>query len=128
MRAILRLFIAVVMVAAVLLFNTSGFVAGNQAAWANELPETNFYKADNSKIDLNNSNINAFRQISGMYPTLARIIVENAPYSSLDEVLSIPELTEAQKQRIKENADKFTLKKPDSSLNRERINNSTYRL
>jgi photosystem II PsbU protein len=63
-----------------------------------------------------------------MYPTLGRIIIENAPYKSLDEVLSIAGLTESQKELIKANADQFTLKKPDESMGRERINNANYRL
>ena len=41
------------------------------------------------KIDLNNANINAFSQYQGLYPTLARILVQNAPYKSVDDVLSL---------------------------------------
>jgi photosystem II PsbU protein len=77
---------------------------------------------------LNNSNINTFRQVRGMYPTLGRTIIDNAPYKSLDEVLKIAGLTDGQKELIKGNADKFTLNKPDESMGRERINNANYRL
>jgi photosystem II PsbU protein len=63
-----------------------------------------------------------------MYPTLGRIIIENSPYNSLDDVLKIAGLNESQKDLIKANADKFTLKKPDESMGRERINNANYRL
>jgi photosystem II PsbU protein len=93
-----------------------------------QLPETNFIKQDLQKIDLNNANIYNFRRIKGMYPTLGRIIIEHAPYASIEDVLNIPGLTEAQKQLIKDNADQFALYKPDSSMNRERINNANYRL
>lgn len=93
-----------------------------------QLPETNFIKQDLQKIDLNNANIYNFRKVRGMYPTLGRIIIENAPYSSLEDVLSIPGLTDAQKRTIQDNADQFALFKPDNSMNRERINNANYRL
>jgi photosystem II PsbU protein len=46
------------------------------------------------KIDLNNTNVRAFTQMRGMYPTLAGMIVKNAPFDSVDEVLSMPGLTE----------------------------------
>lgn len=101
---------------------------GTNAAFAEDLAPTNFYTQDTSKIDLNNANINAFRQVRGAYPTLGRIIIENAPYQSFDDVLNIAGLTEAQKELLQNNADKFSLKKPDQSLGRERINNSNYRL
>lgn len=95
---------------------------------ANELPKTDVLKADSSTIDLNNSNINAFKKVGGFYPTLGRIIIQNAPYRSLDDVLNIAGLSEMQQQKIKDNADKFVLNQPDNSLNRERYNNSLYRL
>ncbi|AFY73718.1 Photosystem II 12 kDa extrinsic protein (PsbU) [Synechococcus sp. PCC 7502] len=117
---------SIVALLAILTLCTFG-ISGN-AVNANELPKTNFIKVDSSKIDLNNSNINAFKKISGFYPTLGRILIQNAPYKSLDDVLNIPGLTEAQQQKIKDNADKFTLYQPDNSLNRERYNNSLYRL
>jgi photosystem II PsbU protein len=97
-------------------------------AWAEELPETNFYTRSSKKIDLNNANVYAFRQIRGMYPTLAKTVVENAPYNSVEDVLKIAGLSDRQKQTIKDNMDKFSVRQPDPSLNRERINNSSYRL
>lgn len=127
MKVIVRFLIVTI---AIVAFSASGFlgIVGSNSALANDLPETSFIKADSSKIDLNNANIYAFRKVPGMYPNLGRIIIENAPYDSLDEVLNIPGLTSEQKQRIQENADKFALFKPDNSMNRERINNSTYRM
>jgi photosystem II PsbU protein len=127
MKALIRFSVLLVAIASIL---TTGFLGsfGSNSAFAEELPATNFYTQDLSKIDLNNSNINTFRQVRGMYPTLGRIIIENAPYKSLNEVLEIDGLNEAQKELIKANADKFTLKKPDESMGRERINNANYRL
>ncbi len=127
MKALIRFSVLLVAIASIW---TSGFLGSfsNNAAFAGDLPSTSFYTQDLSKIDLNNSNINTFRQVRGMYPTLGRIIIDNAPYQSLDDVLNIAGLSDAQKELIKANADKFILKKPDESMGRERINNANYRL
>ncbi len=127
MKVIALFLMVAIAIAAFSVFGFSGNV-GNNSALAAELPDTSFVKADSSKIDLNNANIYAFRKLPGFYPNLGRIIIDNAPYDSLDDVLNIPGLTGEQRQRIQENADKFSLFKPDNSMNRERINNSTYRL
>jgi photosystem II PsbU protein len=39
------------------------------------------------KIDLNNTNVRAFRKYPGLYPTLARKVVDNAPYEKVEDVL-----------------------------------------
>ncbi|BBC25666.1 photosystem II complex extrinsic protein PsbU [Pseudanabaena sp. ABRG5-3] len=127
MKALIRFSVLLVAIASIW---TTGFLGsfGSNAAFAEDLPATNFYTQDTSKIDLNNANINAFREVRGAYPTLGRIIIENAPYKSFDDVLNIAGLSDAQKEILKTNADKFSLKKPDESLGRERINNANYRL
>ncbi|MEQ9552078.1 MAG: photosystem II complex extrinsic protein PsbU [Coleofasciculus sp. G3-WIS-01] len=61
------------------------------------------------KIDLNNTHIRAFRQYRGMFPTLAALIIQNAPYDNVEEVLEIPGLTERQKQILKDNLDNFAV-------------------
>ncbi|ELS31296.1 MULTISPECIES: photosystem II complex extrinsic protein PsbU [Pseudanabaena] len=127
MKALIRFSVLLVAIASIWTTCLLGSFGGN-TAFAEGLPATNFYTQDLSKIDLNNSNINTFRQVRGMYPTLGRIIIDNAPYQSLDDVLNIAGLTDGQKELIKANADKFTLKKPDESMGRERINNANYRL
>jgi photosystem II PsbU protein len=127
MKALIRFSVLLVAIASIWTTCLLGSFSNN-AAFAEDLPSTSFYTQDTSKIDLNNANINAFRQVRGAYPTLGRIIIENAPYQSIDDVLNIAGLSEAQKELIKANADQFSLKKPDASLGRERINNSSYRL
>jgi photosystem II PsbU protein len=127
MKALIRFSVLLVAIASVWATSFLGSL-GTSAAFAKDLPATNFYTQDLSKIDLNNSNINTFRNVRGMYPTLGRIIIENAPYLSFDDVLAIPGLTEAQKELITANADNFTLNRPDESMGRERINNANYRL
>lgn len=64
------------------------------------------------KIDLNNSAIRDFRQLKGFYPKLASLIIQNAPYEKVDDVLSIPGLSESQKERLQDNLDKFTVLPP----------------
>ena len=127
MKALARLLFAT---AAIAVIFVAGFLGINNFdyALAADLPDTSYIKADSSKIDLNNANIYQFRQVPGMYPTLGRIIVENAPYDSLDDVLAIKGLTADQQEKIRSNADRFALFKPDNSMQRERINNATYRL
>jgi photosystem II PsbU protein len=131
MKTLLHSFRIISAFALVLLSLTVSLWFGNLTpSWAEgeNLQKTDFINADNTKIDLNNSNINTFRQVPGMYPTLARIIVNNSPYDTFDDVIKISGLSAAQIQKLKENADRFTLKKPDNSMNRERINNALYRL
>jgi len=127
MKALIRFSVLLVAIASIWTTCLLGSF-GSNAAFAEDLPTTNFYTQDLSKIDLNNSNINTFRQVRGMYPTLGRIIIDNSPFQSLDDVLNIAGLSDAQRELIKENADKFTLNKPDESMGRERINNANYRL
>ena len=81
------------------------------------------------KLDLNNTNIRAFRQYQGLYPTLAGILVKNAPYRSVDDVLEIPGLSDRQKQVLRENLDNFTVTDVESALTEgaDRINNGIYR-
>jgi photosystem II PsbU protein len=80
------------------------------------------------KIDLNNTNVRAFRQYRGMYPTLARIVVENAPYDTVEDVLSIEDLSDRQKETLQANLDKFTVTDVEVGLTEgdDRINNGLY--
>jgi len=81
-----------------------------------------------NKIDLNNTNIQAFRDLRGFYPTLARKIIENSPYEKVEDVLELPDLSERQKQRLKENLDQFIVTEPEGAFvgGQDRINNFVY--
>jgi photosystem II PsbU protein len=81
------------------------------------------------KLDLNNTNLRAFREIQGMYPTLAGILVKNSPYKSVDDILEIPGLTSAQKDTLAKNLDKFVITDVEEALveGDDRINNGIYR-
>ncbi len=81
-----------------------------------------------NKIDLNNTNIQAFRDLRGFYPTLARKIIENSPYQKVEDVLEIPDLSERQLERLKENLDQFVVTDPEAAFieGDDRINNGVY--
>ncbi|NDJ19687.1 photosystem II complex extrinsic protein PsbU [Myxacorys almedinensis] len=81
------------------------------------------------KLDLNNTNVRYFRQYPGLYPTLAGLIVKNAPYESVEDVLDIPGLTGQQKEVLQSNLDNFTVTEVTKELveGQDRINNGVYR-
>ncbi len=81
------------------------------------------------KIDLNNTNLRAFRQFPGMYPTLASIIFKNSPYEKVEDVLDIPGLTEQQKETLQSNLKNFVTSEVSKELTEgnDRINNGIYR-
>jgi photosystem II PsbU protein len=68
------------------------------------------------KIDLNNSNIQTFTQYPGLYPNLARAILQNAPYENVEDVLDIPGLSDRQKATLKANLDHFTVTAVEKAL------------
>ena len=81
------------------------------------------------KIDLNNTNVRAFQRYQGMYPTLAKQIIKNAPYEKVEDVLDIPGLSARQKEILQANLDEFTVTSVESAFNEgdDRINNGIYR-
>lgn len=81
------------------------------------------------KIDLNNTNLRAFRQYPGLYPTLASLIFKNAPYENVEDVLEIPNLSEKQKEVLQANLKNFTVSEEAKELveGDDRINNGIYR-
>lgn len=81
------------------------------------------------KIDLNNTNVRAFQRYPGMYPTLAKAIIQNAPYSQVEDVLKILGLSDRQKDTLQSNLDNFTVTESDSVFNEgdDRYNNGIYR-
>jgi len=82
-----------------------------------------------AKTDLNNTNMRSFRLYQGMYPTLASLIVKNAPYEKVEDVLEISGLTDRQKEVLRANLDSFTATTQESALveGADRINNGIYR-
>jgi photosystem II PsbU protein len=86
-------------------------------------------KEADGKIDLNNTNVRAFLDLPGMYPTLAGKLVKNGPFDTVDDILAIPGLSERQKATLSQYLDKFTVTDPSSALTEggDQINNGIYR-
>lgn len=82
-----------------------------------------------AKLDLNNANVQNFRKYPGLYPTLARKILLNAPYNSVEEVLDLPGLSQQQLDILKANLDNFAVTDPDPALvqGADRFNNGVYK-
>lgn len=80
------------------------------------------------KIDLNNTNVVAFSQYQGLYPTIAGKVVQNAPYNSVEDVLQIGSLTEPQRKLLQQHLGNFTVTNPDPALvgGQDRYNSGAY--
>ena len=61
-------------------------------------------------------NIQTFTQYSGLYPTLARKIIKNAPYAEVEDVLDIPGLSDRQKETLQANLEHFTVTAVEKAL------------
>ncbi len=91
--------------------------------------ELNAGRMVGDKIDLNNSNVRAFSKYAGLYPTLARIVVGNAPYEAVEDVLDIPGLSDRQIDTLQANLDKFIVSDINASMTEggDRYNNGIYK-
>lgn len=113
-------------------FDTYVPVLAAEAATTKELRNRADDKLDTEfgkKIDLNNTNVRAFQRYPGMYPTLARKIIKNAPYNQTEDVLKITGLSDRQKEILQGNLDNFTVTESDSVFTEgdDRYNNGIYR-
>lgn len=68
------------------------------------------------KIDLNNANAISFKDCPGYYPTLAKKIINNGPYESVEQVLNIRGLNLKQKKILEDKLDFFTVTEPKTDL------------
>ncbi len=82
-----------------------------------------------SKLDLNNTNVQAFTKFPGLYPTIAGKILKNAPYDTVEDVLNIPNLSDREQAILEKNLDKFTVTTVDPALveGADRFNNGVYK-
>lgn len=82
-----------------------------------------------TKIDLNNSNVRAFSKYPGLYPTLARIVVRNAPYEAVEDVLDIKGLSDRQVETLQANLSHFVVSDINASMigGGDRYNNGIYK-
>jgi photosystem II PsbU protein len=82
-----------------------------------------------TKIDLNNSNILAFTKYPGLYPTLARKVIENSPFNKVEDVLDMPDLSPRERDILEANLEHFVVTPPIPALNEgdDRINPGVYK-
>ena len=82
-----------------------------------------------SKIDLNNSSVLTFRRYRGMYPTLARKVIEHAPFDTVEDVLEIKGLNNRELDILKANLDNFVVTPDEPALTEggDRINPGIYK-
>lgn len=106
-------------------FNATPILAVEPRNRADDKLATEFGK----KIDLNNTNIRAFMEYPGLYPTLARKILQNAPFKAIDDVFDMPGLNDRQISILRTNVDHFTLSAPEDTFveGGDRFNNGIYR-
>merc|ERR1712008_418133 len=59
------------------------------------------YLGGSDKVDINNANVQAYRQFPGMYPTAAGAIATHGPYSKVSDIYDIPGVEERVKDIMK---------------------------
>lgn len=111
------------------MFNQSTPILGVEIARLRNRADAKLPDVYGDKIDLNNTNVRAFQQYPGFYPTLARKVILNAPYENVEDVLDISGLSNRQKQLLQSHLDDFTVTKSEAIFNEgaDRFNNGIYR-
>ncbi len=112
----------------------AGFAPFEAMVWLAETSSQNAVDAKlnteyGTKLDLNNANVQGFSKFPGLYPTLARKILLNAPYDDVEDVLDLPGLSEQQLEILRTNLDNFTVTVTDSAFveGGDRFNNGVYK-
>merc|ERR1712207_61517 len=85
------------------------------------------YLGGSDKVDVNNANVQAFRQFPGMYPTAAGQIATHGPYSKVSDIYDIPGLEERVKDIMKKFEGQFVCLPPNQAYVLDRVNNGMYR-
>ncbi|MEM9246586.1 MAG: photosystem II complex extrinsic protein PsbU, partial [Cyanobacteria bacterium P01_F01_bin.153] len=82
-------------------------------------------------IDLNNTNISSYKEYRGLYPTLAKKLIANAPYESVEDILSVPGLSDRQKSTLTKYIEEGLFSVNPTSVvftqGDDRINNGVYK-
>mmetsp|Transcript_557 Transcript_557/g.1384 ORF Transcript_557/g.1384 Transcript_557/m.1384 type:complete len:193 (-) Transcript_557:171-749(-) len=85
------------------------------------------YLGGSDKVDLNNANLQAYRQFPGMYPTAAGAIATHGPYKDIADIYNIPNLDQGVKSIMKQYEGNFVLMPPNQAYAIDRVNNGMYR-
>ncbi|MEM6502875.1 MAG: photosystem II complex extrinsic protein PsbU [Cyanobacteria bacterium P01_C01_bin.89] len=82
-------------------------------------------------IDLNNTNISSYKEYRGLYPTLAKKLIANGPYESVEDILSVPGLSDRQKSTLTKYIEEGLFSVSPTSVvftqGDDRINNGVYK-
>merc|ERR1712204_27271 len=85
------------------------------------------YLGGSDKVDINNANVQAYRQFPGMYPTAAGAIATHGPYSKVSDIFDIPGVEERVKDIMKKFEGQFVCLPPNQAYVLDRVNNGMYR-
>merc|ERR1712061_295040 len=85
------------------------------------------YLGGSDKVDVNNANVQAFRQFPGMYPTAAGQIATHGPYKTVRDIYDITGLDERVIAIMKKYEANFVALPPNQAYVLDRINNGMYR-
>mmetsp|Transcript_985 Transcript_985/g.1327 ORF Transcript_985/g.1327 Transcript_985/m.1327 type:complete len:192 (-) Transcript_985:86-661(-) len=85
------------------------------------------YLGGSDKVDINNANVQAYRQFPGMYPTAAGAIATHGPYKEVKDIYSIPNLDEKVVAILKKYEANLVCLAPNPAYYLDRINNFMYR-
>eukprot|EP00440_Ansanella_granifera_P067723 gb/GFBE01073464.1/.p1 GENE.gb/GFBE01073464.1/~~gb/GFBE01073464.1/.p1 ORF type:complete len:193 (+),score=57.01 gb/GFBE01073464.1/:1-579(+) len=85
------------------------------------------YLGGSDKVDINNANVQAYRQFPGMFPTAAGVIGTHGPYKQVSDIYNIPGLDERIKNTIKKYENNLVCLPANPAYFIDRINNGLYR-
>jgi len=85
------------------------------------------YLGGSDQVDLNNANVQAYRQFPGMYPTAAGQIATHGPYKQVSDIYNIPGLDDKLKDIMKKYEKNFVALPVNEAYFIDRINNGMYR-
>jgi len=85
------------------------------------------YLGSGDKVDINNANIQAYRQFPGMYPTVAGKIVTHGPYNTVQDLYNIEGMTDQLKGILKKYEGNLLVLPVSPAYYLDRLNNGHYR-
>merc|ERR1712060_684914 len=85
------------------------------------------YLGGTDKVDINNANVQAYRQFPQMYPAAASFIASHGPYKEVADIYKEPGLSDQLKEIIKRYEKNFVCLEANPAYFIDRINNAMYR-
>jgi len=85
------------------------------------------YLGGSDKVDINNANVQAYRQFPGFFPTAAGIIATHGPYEKVGDLYNIPNLDPKIVEIFKKYEGNLVCNPASPAYFIDRINNGLYR-